>query len=62
VIKQAEDTASAWRVFAKDDIPSIQNLFKQNNLPPLKLTGSQVRYKLVGDESDDDDDDPRAKP
>jgi photosystem II stability/assembly factor-like uncharacterized protein len=60
VIKQAADTIEAWRAFAKDDIPGIQKLFRENNLPPLKLTANQIRYKLIGDESDDDD--PRARP
>ena len=60
-VKKANDTLAQLDAIIKSDVAAMQNLFKANNLAPLKLTSLQVKYHLVGDE-DDDDDDPRAKP
>ncbi|HEV8591206.1 MAG TPA: hypothetical protein VGQ55_03815, partial [Pyrinomonadaceae bacterium] len=60
-VKKGNDTLAQLDAIIKSDVAAMQDLFKANNLEPLKLTSLQVKYHLVGDE-DDDDDDPRAKP
>ena len=60
ILQQAADILAAWEPLIKTDIPAMQDRFKQNRLE-LKLTGLQIRYHLVGEEGDEDDD-PRAKP
>lgn len=61
VVKQSSETIEKIDAVIKSDLPAMRELFRQNKLPELKLTALQVKYRLVGDESDDDDD-PRAKP
>jgi photosystem II stability/assembly factor-like uncharacterized protein len=57
----AEKAIADWKKLVDIEIPEMREEFKHHNLPELKLTGLQIRYRLVGDE-DDDDTDPRARP
>ena len=61
LIKQGGDTLAAWDALLKNDLPQMQNIFKQNNLPELKLVAFDLKHRYPVDK-DEDDDDPRTEP
>lgn len=58
-LAQAETLSRDWGRLLENDLPAMRKLLDENKLPQLRITGRQIRYRLVGDEEDDD---PRTKP
>ena len=55
LIKHGGDTLTAWDLLLKNDLPQMQNLFKQNNLPELKLSAMELPHRFPVDKDEDED-------
>jgi len=55
LIKQGNETLAAWDALLKNDLPQMQNVFKQNNLPELKLMALQLTHRFPVDKDEDED-------
>jgi hypothetical protein len=55
LIKQGNETLAAWDALLKNDLPQMQNVFRQNNLPELKLTAIELKHRLRVDKDEDED-------
>jgi len=52
LIKQGNETLTAWDAFLKNDLPQMQNVFKTNNLPELKLSAKALRNEFPVDKDE----------
>ncbi|MBV9242895.1 MAG: hypothetical protein JO314_12900 [Acidobacteria bacterium] len=55
LIKQGGDTIAAWDSLLKNDLPQMQNFFKQNNLPELKLVAKEMNHRFPVDKDENEE-------
>ena len=55
LIKQGNDTLAAWDTFVKNDLPQMQNVFRQNNLPELKLSAMELKHRFPVDKDEEEE-------
>jgi hypothetical protein len=53
LIKKGSDALTAWDSLVKNDLPGMQTVFKQNNLPELKLTAAMLDRRFRSEEEDE---------
>jgi hypothetical protein len=52
LIKKGSDALTAWDALLKNDLPGMQTVFKQNNLPELKLTAAMLDRRFRSEEDE----------
>jgi hypothetical protein len=55
LIKRGNDTLAAWDALLKTDLPQMQNLFRQNKLPELKLSAVVTDHRYPADKDEIED-------